>query len=174
MEKERFLFFQIWVTARNISPGIKPNRRHHQCSNRTWSSGANAPQTASAHPNSTRNQKRRVEEEPDQILHRLVRFSADAFLFNSVLMACVGLTSMVFLGTISPVFELSRNNPWAFLEALHVGRPPVLLCGQNAWKIDDCTAHNFSFLSFQSSISKPSFIADLTFLLKKYLSCCTA
>merc|ERR1719433_396207 len=40
--------------------------------------------------------------------------SAAAFFFSSVMMECLGLTSMVFLDTMYEVMELSRR-AWAFM-----------------------------------------------------------
>merc|ERR1711865_953053 len=124
--------------------------------------------------------------------------SAVAFFFNSVMMECLGLISMVFLETMYEVMELSRkacafmirsmlaDQPYSDVVKTHgesdnrqltmtfsVLSPRTsfmsLVNGSNS------ALHSSSFFfSSSSSMSRPSFVVDFNFLPSNSLSCWTA
>merc|ERR1719352_1377678 len=124
--------------------------------------------------------------------------SADAFFFNSVMMECLGFTSMVFFETMYDVMELSRN-AWAFMMRSMFADQPysevVSTHGESTIRELTITFSTLSprtsfmslvngsnsalssssfFLSSSSSISRPSFVVDFSFLPSNSFSCCTA
>merc|ERR1712066_410617 len=122
--------------------------------------------------------------------------SAAAFFFNSVMMECLGFTSMVFLLTMYDVMELSRK-AWAFMMRSMFADQPysdvVNTQGESAMreltKTFSTLSPKTSFMSFvrgsnsafnssifffssSSSMSNPSFVTDFNFLPSNSLSCC--
>merc|ERR1712151_322550 len=123
--------------------------------------------------------------------------SAAAFFFNSVMMECLGFTSMVFLLTMYDVMELSRK-AWAFMMrsmfADHPYSDVVNTQGESAMreltKTFSTLSPKTSFMSFvkgsnsafnsssfffssSSSISKPSLVVDFSFLPSNSFNCWT-
>mmetsp|Transcript_9693 Transcript_9693/g.25779 ORF Transcript_9693/g.25779 Transcript_9693/m.25779 type:complete len:205 (-) Transcript_9693:664-1278(-) len=123
--------------------------------------------------------------------------SAEAFFFSSDMMACFGLTSMVFLETMYEVMELSRK-AWAFMMRSMFADQPysevVSTQGESAMRLLTMTFSTLSpktsfmslvrgsnsafnsssfFFSSSSSMSKPSLVVDLSFLPSNSLSCWT-
>merc|ERR1712056_84982 len=123
--------------------------------------------------------------------------SAAAFLFNSVMMECLGLTSMVFLETMYEVMELSLR-AWAFMMRSILADQPysevVRTQGESAMRPLTITFSTLSpstsfinlvrgsnsafnsssfFFSSSSSRSRPSLVVDLSFLPSNSLSCWT-
>merc|ERR1712032_709261 len=124
--------------------------------------------------------------------------SAAAFLRNSVMMECLGLTSMVFLETMYDVIELSLS-AWAFIiRSMLADQPyPDVVCTQGESAIRPMTttfstlSPRTSFMSFvrgsnsalssssfffssSSSMSKPSFVVAFSFFPSNSFSCWTA
>merc|ERR1712151_1438227 len=127
----------------------------------------------------------------------LLDLSAAAFFFNSVMMECLGFTSIVFLLTMYEVMELSRK-AWAFMMRSMFADQPysdvVNTQGESAMreltKTFSTLSPKTSFMSFvrgsnsafnsssfffssSSSMSNPSFVVDLSFFPSNSLSCCT-
>merc|ERR1712151_359248 len=125
-------------------------------------------------------------------------WSAAAFFFNSVIMECLGFTSMVFLLTMYDVMELSRK-AWAFMMRSMFADQPysdvVKTQGESAMRELTKTFSTLSpstsfmslvkgsnsafissmrFFSSSSSISRPSLVVDFNFFPSNSLSCCTA
>merc|ERR1712032_1162285 len=124
--------------------------------------------------------------------------SAAAFFLNSVMIECLGFTSMVFLETMYDVMELSRI-AWAFMMRSMFADQPysdvVNTHGESAIRLLTITFSTLSpktsfmslvngsnsafcssnfFFSSSSSMSKPSFVVDLSFFPSNSFNCCTA
>merc|ERR1712032_1177271 len=124
--------------------------------------------------------------------------SAAAFFFNSVMIECLGLISMVFFDTMYDVMELSRkacafmirsmfaDHPYSDVVNTH-GESAILLLTTTFSVLSPSTSFmsfvsgsnsalssSSFFFSSSSSISKPSFVVDFNFLPSNSLSCCTA
>merc|ERR1712051_883202 len=124
--------------------------------------------------------------------------SAAAFFFNSVMMECLGFTSIVFFDTMYEVMLLSRK-AWAFMmRSMFADQPyseAVSTQGESAMreliKTFSTLSPSTSFMSFvkgsnsafssssfffssSSSISRPSLVVDLSFFPSNSFSCCTA
>merc|ERR1712066_25670 len=116
--------------------------------------------------------------------------SAAAFFRNSVMIECLGLTSMVFLETMYDVIELSLS-AWAFIIRSMLADQPysdvVSTQGESAIRPLTITfsvlSPSTSFMSFvsgsnsafnsssfffssSSSTSRPSFVVDLSFAVE--------
>merc|ERR1712205_147304 len=124
--------------------------------------------------------------------------SADAFFFSSVMMECLGFTSMVFLETMYEVIELSLKACAFMMRSMFADQPysdVVRTHGESAMRSlmmtfstlspntsfislvrGSYSAFNSSsfFFSSSSSMSRPSFVVDFSFLPSNSLSCCTA
>jgi len=124
--------------------------------------------------------------------------SAAAFFFNSVMMECLGFTSMVFLETMYEVMELSLKACAFMMRSMLADQPyseVVRTQGESAirelTRTFSTLSPKTSFMSFvsgsnsafnssifffssSSSMSRPSFVVDFSFLPSNYLSCCTA
>merc|ERR1712061_982044 len=124
--------------------------------------------------------------------------SAAAFFFNSVMIECLGFTSMVFFDTMYEVIELSLNACAPMMRSMFADHPysdVVRTQGESAILELTVTFSTLSpstsfislvngsnsafssstfFFSSSSSSSRPSFVVDLSFLPSNSLSCCTA
>merc|ERR1712060_451468 len=124
--------------------------------------------------------------------------SAVAFFFNSVMMECFGVTSMVFLDTMYEVMLLSRKACAFMIRSMLADQPyseVVRTQGESAMRELTNTFSTLSpstsfislvngsnsafnsssfFFSSSSSMSKPSFVVDFSFLPSNSFSCCTA
>merc|ERR1712050_404270 len=124
--------------------------------------------------------------------------SAAAFFFNSLVMECFGLTSMVFFDTMYDVMELSRKACAFMIRSMLADQPyseVVSTQGESAKReliktfstLSPSTsfislvngsnsAFNSSifFFSSSSSISRPSLVVDFNFLPSNSFNCCTA
>merc|ERR1712066_416467 len=124
--------------------------------------------------------------------------SADAFFLSSVMIECLGFTSMVFLDTMYDVIELSLSACAFMMRSMFADQPysdVVKTQGESAilelTKTFSTLSPSTSFMSFvsgsnsalsssifffspSSSMSKPSFVVDFNFLPSNSLSCCTA
>merc|ERR1719277_1939588 len=124
--------------------------------------------------------------------------SAAAFFLSSDMMECFGFTSMVFLETMYEVMELSLRACAFMMRSMFADQPyseVVRTHGESAIRELMSTFSTLSpstsfislvngsnsafnsssfFFSSSSSISKPSFVVDFSFLPSNSLSCCTA
>merc|ERR1712086_575218 len=124
--------------------------------------------------------------------------SAAAFFFNSDMMECLGLISMVFFDTMYEVMELSRI-AWAFMMRSMFADQPysdvVNTHGESAIRLLTMTFSTLSpktsfmsfvngsnsafcssnfFFSSSSSMSRPSLVVDFNFFPSNSFNCCTA
>merc|ERR1719499_184425 len=123
--------------------------------------------------------------------------SAAAFFLSSVIMECLGFTSMVFLDTMYEVIELSRK-AWAFMMRSMFADQPysevVNTHGESAMRelmrTFSTLSPRTSFMSFvngsnsafnssifffssSSSSSRPSFVVDFSFFPSNSFNCWT-
>mmetsp|Transcript_98056 Transcript_98056/g.253589 ORF Transcript_98056/g.253589 Transcript_98056/m.253589 type:complete len:205 (-) Transcript_98056:1491-2105(-) len=123
--------------------------------------------------------------------------SADAFFFSSVMMECFGFTSIVFLDTMYEVMELSLMACAFMMRSMFADQPyseVVSTQGESAMRPLTMTFSTLSpstsfislvsgsnsafisssfFFSSSSSMSRPSFVVDFSFLPSNSFSCCT-
>merc|ERR1712217_760078 len=124
--------------------------------------------------------------------------SAAAFFFSSDMIECLGLISMVFFDTMYDVIELSRMACAFMIRSIFADQPDsdvVSTHGESAIRLLTMTFSTLSpktsfmslvngsnsafcssnfFFSSSSSISKPSFVVDLSFFPSNSFNCCTA
>merc|ERR1712193_146550 len=123
--------------------------------------------------------------------------SAAAFFFNSVMMECFGLISMVFFDTMYDVMELSRR-AWAFMMRSMFAAQPysdvVRTHGESTMRSLTTTfsvlspstsfinlvrgsnsafSSSIFFFSSSSSMSNPSLVTDFNFFPSNSFNCCT-
>merc|ERR1712061_461994 len=124
--------------------------------------------------------------------------SAAAFFLSSDMMECLGLISMVFLEIMYDVMELSRMACAFMMRSILADHPysdVVNTQGESAMRLLTMTFSTLSpntsfmslvngsnsafcssnfFFSSSSSMSRPSFVVDLSFLPSNSFNCCTA
>merc|ERR1719262_280300 len=124
--------------------------------------------------------------------------SAAAFFFNSVMMECFGLTSMVFFDTMYYVMELSRRACAFMIRSMFADQPyseVVSTQGESTMRSltttfsvlspstsfinlvkgsNSALSSSIFFFSSSSAMSRPSLVVDLSFLPSNSFNCCTA
>merc|ERR1711997_1071118 len=124
--------------------------------------------------------------------------SAEAFFFNSVMMECLGLISMVFLETMYEVMELSRRACAFMMRSMLADQPYSEVVNTHGESANRSLTTTFSvlsprtsfmslvrgsnsalssssfFFSSSSAMSRPSFVVDFSFFPSNSFSCCTA
>merc|ERR1711972_749459 len=123
--------------------------------------------------------------------------SAAAFFFNSDMIECFGLTSMVFFDTMYEVMELSRKACAFMMRSMFADQPyseVVSTHGESAMreltstfstlspstsfmslvKGSNSAFNSSSFFFSSSSMSRPSLVVDFSFLPSNSFSCWTA
>merc|ERR1712186_273562 len=160
-----------------------------------WMRPANCVGSSRLKPEVSRDVSKRSQIKSFTVLSDL---SAAAFFLNSVIMECLGLTSMVFLETMYEVMELSRRACAFMIRSMLADQPyseVVNTHGESAIRLLTTTFSVLSprtsfinlvsgsnsalssssfFFSSSSSMSKPSLVVDFSFLPSNSFSCCTA
>merc|ERR1712045_385659 len=159
-----------------------------------WMRPANCVGSSRLNPEVSRDVSKRSQIKSFTVLSDL---SAAAFFFSSVIIECLGFTSMVFFETMYEVMELSLRACAFVIRSMFADQPyseVVSTQGESAIRLLVITfstlSPSTSFMSFvsgsnsafnsssfffssSSSRSRPSLVVDFNFFPSNSLSCCT-